>query len=104
MIPVVREVVQDLVAREFVRIAERDVLKLINSEEIRREIDDYPGILTMPPDDAFDTMEVYGKTDEWGRVDIDLWYDNARSDLTLSCKIIRRGHSLDFGIESIHVL
>jgi len=103
LIPVVKEIVRHLVDRNFEWISGRDTGKRITAEQIRNEVDDYPGVMTMPPDEAFEKMRVYGITDRWRSIDMYLWYDGSRGDLCLRMELAVRDGVLRFSVEDILV-
>src|ERR1700754_4756045 len=103
-IKIVKEIVVHLVRKEYAEIVAKDAIKLIPDDEIRIAIEEYPGTVTMPPDEAFVKMDRYVINDKAIAIDMDLWYDNKKSDLTLSCRIMEKDGILEYSIENIHIL
>jgi hypothetical protein len=103
LIPVVKEVVRNLVDKKYEYLVEHDALKLLTPELLKIAAEDYPGTMTMPPDSAFEEMDIFGNTDQWKRIDLFLWFDGEKSDLALMCKIIRENEEIVSGIEGILV-
>jgi len=101
---IVHDIVSKLVDRNFDAIYQNDDRKLISANEIKFAIDDYKGILTSPPIESFDSMDVYLVSEIEANVDFDLWYDDKKSDLTLSCNLRQVSTKLVYSIEGIHIL
>ena len=89
-INVVKRVVINLVGKNYAGVVEEDSVKLIRVADIQLAIEEYPGIATVPPDSAFDKMDIYVINDKVISIDMDLWYNDKQSDLTLSCKLTER--------------
>ncbi len=71
---------------------DRDINGLIRALDEYWEFWDKEGIVTFPPVEEFDKMEIYEinkptKAKREFSVTFDLWIDNKRSDLTLDCDI-----------------
>ncbi|MBI3235771.1 MAG: hypothetical protein HYZ42_17330 [Bacteroidetes bacterium] len=81
-----------------------DFKRKITRGEIETAIKEYGGTLTLPPDDEYDKIEVYDISKDEKYVDFDLWFDNVKSDLTLSCTFFLNNESCDYSIDNIHVL
>lgn len=76
---------------------------------IRQAIADYGRTLVMPPDLAFDQLdiiEVVGSNPKAWSVRVDLWtVEEGRSDLSLECTLIDRpGDLLAAEVDNLHVL
>lgn len=77
-------------------------------EGLRRAIYDYPGTLTMPPDNAFEALDLTPLENE--RVPtyflhFELWVDGELSDLTLTCTVSVQGlREAAIVIDDLHVL
>jgi len=80
-----RQTVLDFINGDFQEIQAKLIDKLtINS--IIKELD-YWGLLTIPPDFAYEKVDDYKYGDGSGyALEFDLWIDNKQSDLTLSCE------------------
>lgn len=104
LIPIVKEIVSRLVRHDYGAVVENDDVKRLSADEVKLAIEEYPGEITMPPDSAFEKMDIYGKTDSWKSVDMDLWYNGSRSDLTLSVRIFEKEGSVRYSVEDIHIL
>lgn len=94
--------VESLVKGQFEEIYQKDQNKRLSSAEIENAITAYPGVHTLPPDDAFDNYDTYGNEDEdENYIEFNLWFDNKESDLTISLTVF---HINEYSIEDIHVL
>jgi hypothetical protein len=94
-----------LVNGEYSEVYRLDVEKRLSAEEIAESIELWDGKLTMVPEAVLANAEVY-ETDFENEyyVDVDLWFDNEVSDLTLSCLIHKQEGEAQFSIQNIHVL
>ncbi|MGG7666645.1 DUF7668 domain-containing protein [Dyadobacter sp. BHUBP1] len=96
------ELINSLVAGKFLYIYTRDKNKRLSADEMKTVIYDYPGLLTHPPDTAFDNFRLYGnESDDGITIEFNLWYDNSESDLTMTMTVYSSG---EYSIEDIHVL
>lgn len=104
IIPILKEIVNLLIAKQYKNIVQLDYLKNYSESELEESILDYEGTLTLPPKKAFEECEIY-ETDDKNiiRVDLDLWFDNEKSDLTLSCTIYKVGRRYKFSIDNIRI-
>ena len=101
----IRSLVKKLVEHKYEEIYHQDHDKAISVLEIQEAIDSYGQILSMPPDDAFDEIDIYETKDPSKvTVDFDLWFNNEKSDLTLSCIVYSAGQERSYSIENIHML
>ena len=94
-------------------------------EDLREELDYYPGFMTLPPEKAYyqldDVLYIYKQTVPHFRlgkngfkevfpkllymVDFDLYYDNERSDLTLQGNVYEdKNGEWFFRVSNIHVM
>ena len=94
----------NFVEKNYAAVVKEDSVKLIPAADIQLAIEEYPGIATMPPNSAFNKMDIYVINDKEISIDMDLWYDDKQSDLTLSCRLIEKDGKIDYSIESIHIL
>lgn len=85
-----KSIVKNLVQFNFDELEKCHALGRVSSDDIIRVIKEYGGTLTDIPDEEYqtDTIEIYKYRDNSGcKVDIDLWFDGKRSDLTLQLDI-----------------
>lgn len=103
-----KALVKRLVDSNYGEIIARNENGRLTEAEIRKAIKDYPGVLSLPPDSAYDATYIYDIYDERKQarqIEFDLWYDGKPSDLTLSAEVCLVSKS-KFGIflSDIHVL
>lgn len=101
----VRAFVEQLVAGNYQAAVDLSFDKdRLHVEWIEREIKDYPGQITLPPDSAYQNIEVYPYEDESGYgLDFPLWFDNEKSDLEVRINAIETGGKLHFTLWDILV-
>jgi hypothetical protein len=100
-----RETVIDFVQGDFNKI-EAKLQEGLSISDLKEELS-YWGSLTIPPDSAYDNVHFYKYDDGSGyALEFELWIDNQRSDITLSCEvIIDENNSIRaFTVENLHVL
>jgi len=108
IVSVLKRLVERLVANDIDGLVRQGENGRLSMEEIVNTLQDYPGKISLPPDEAYSNAveyAIYDKKLEARKVEFDLWFDGDVSDLTLSADV-RRG---DFGnlvisIDDIHVL
>ena len=104
----VKKLVSLLVSGEIQEITRRGMNGRLTANEIATAISEYPGVLSNPPDEAYDEIQLYDVYDEVTgsrKAEFELWYDDDVSDLTLSMDI--RGdqdNTYRVSIDDIHVL
>jgi hypothetical protein len=85
---IIKEIVNNLINKNYDYIIERSIEKRCNADDLKTEIDDYPGNLTLPPNEAFDNFEFYEIEDKDELIaDFFLWFDNEPSDLMIQVLI-----------------
>ncbi|MTH53975.1 hypothetical protein GKZ89_11210 [Bacillus mangrovi] len=100
-----RETVIDFVQGNFNKI-ETKLQNGLSISDIKEELS-YWGSLTAPPDEAYENVHFYKYNDGSGyALEFELWIDNERSDLTLSCEAIiaKNDNIRAFAVENLHVL
>ena len=101
-------IVQLLQAKQWEAIYDFDFRKEISPSEIEESLSLIECDLDMLPQEELDEFDCY-ETKKQSEIiaEVNLWYNNQRSDYTLSC-IIRNNDKYrdryDFSIESIHIL
>ena len=97
-----------IVEDSYTFLEEQQALSRVSSKDIRRVLKEYSPRErpVMPPDSYFEeSVDVYEYRDGSGwHVDINLWYPDGESDLTLQLDIRKRGNQLAFIIDDLHVL
>lgn len=105
----VKKIIKLLVEKNYEHLADDNMLGELSGEEVKLAIQEYGEEITLPPDIENMNMDIFQiKKDGFPKeysIDCDLWINNQRSDLTLSCeaKIFENGTSM-VNIYSIHVL
>ena len=105
----VRQVVSMLVQGDYETLERLTNGVRLTVAEMAEGVREYGGSLILPPDGAFenlDVVEVEGaKRREWS-VNVDLWTaEEGRSDLTLELKLRKSGEEIyEVEIDGIHVL
>jgi hypothetical protein len=90
LIVLCKKVVKYLVEGAFDCLEQESALNRISEKDIRRVLENYGGSLSVLPDEAFkpDAFEVYKYNDNSGyKIDLDLWVNNSKSDLTLQLDV-----------------
>ncbi|ARU62998.1 hypothetical protein CBW65_19930 [Tumebacillus avium] len=83
-----RDLVVDLVNGRYDLLTESNRIGRLTEEEIREGIQEYGGTLTIPPEEAYNTCRML-RLDRGSEFAIafDMWIDNHRSVLTLTCDV-----------------
>ena len=80
----------------------------LTEEEIKTAINSYPGVISLPPDSAYNSINIYAIYDDKTQarnIEFDLWYDNKVSDLTLEAVVYKtESGKFCIAIDDIHVL
>ena len=97
-----------IVEDSYTFLEEQQALSRVSSKDIRRVLKEYSPREqpVMPPDSYFEESAYMGEYRDgsgW-HVDINLWYPDGESDLTLQLDIRKRGNQLAFIIDDLHVL
>lgn len=106
----VKEIVELLVNQEYVKLQNMNKIGVLTANEVEQAILDYGETLTIPPDDAFNGMDIFKldnpqKYAEEYSIDFDLWTNKSKSDLTLSCEATVDEHgNVNVTLYSIRVL
>lgn len=97
------QLIENLINRDYQIIYDSDLSKLLTPVDIQRAIEEYPGNLSMPTNDNLNDYYEYGddSSKQSKLIEFDLWFNQAKSDLTLSFSIDGEGR---YSIENIHVL
>ena len=103
-----KKIILDIVKGDFDKLSSDGRIGKLSEDDIKNELLDYGGIVTIPTEDSYDRfLQVTQIRDtEKYKVFFELWIDNERSDLTLICDIIStNGETVDtIEIDDIHVL
>lgn len=97
-----------IVSGDYRPLEDRHALTRVSEQDIRRVLKEYnpTELPVMPPDSYFEESAYVGEYQDGSGwyVDINLWYSNGESDLTLQLDIWKRGNQLAFIIDDLHVL
>ncbi len=106
----VKEIVELLVNQEYTRLENNKKIGVLTASEVEQAIVDYGQKLTLPPEDAYNEMDIFkldnprNFTEEYS-IDFELWTNNSKSDLTLSCEATVDEHgNVNVTLYSISVL
>lgn len=97
-------IVQCLVDEKFVELETKGILTRVSEEDIKRVFNEYDdkNHISMPPISYFKELEIHEYNDHSGYwIDIDLFYNNQISDLTLQLDFRKNGKVI---IDDLHVL
>lgn len=97
-------IIQCLVHENFVELGEKGILDRVSEEDIKRVFKEYDEkkYISMPPMNYFNEIIINEYKDKSGYwVDIDLYYLNEVSDLTLQLDFRKSGKAI---IDDLHVL
>lgn len=97
-----------MVDNDYKLLAKEGALTRVSEKDIKRVLNEYnsrAGIIN-PPDNYYQHVCVNEYKDGSGcHVDLDLWYYDGQSDLTLQLDIRKKGHDkLIFRIDDLRVL
>src|SRR5690554_6154383 len=94
VVSLVKKLVESLVANDIDGLVRRGENGRLSKEEIVNTLQDYPGEISLPPDEAYSNAveyAIYDKKLEARKVEFDLWFDGDVSDLTLSVDVRKGG-------------
>jgi hypothetical protein len=107
LILVIRNLIVDLVARNYAAIVADGRGGRLTESEIGSAIAQYGRTLTVPPEKALLSVDEYPQENAPGQswIDVPLWTEEeGRSDLTLSVIATKRGETYELRIQDLHVL
>ena len=101
----VRKLVEDVVEGNFQNLVNDGRFRVGKIEDFVAVLNEYPGALTMPPDEAYEDLDMVESVRGDVLVDFYLWYDGKKSDLTLQAVIETSNEGQkSIYIEDCHVL
>ena len=105
ILALLKPLVEDLASGKLALIVESGRSGPYTVAELEEQLDDYGGILTVPPEIDYQNLDLYEIDDEpeWV-LEYDLWVDGEKSDLTLTCTVWLTDQEQSIAIDSIHVL
>ena len=108
IVQICKMTIECIVSGRYGPLEERRALSRVSEQDIERALKEYsPGERPIMPPDSYlkEAADVYEYRDGSGwHVDINLWYPDGESDLTLQLDIRKRGNQLAFIIDDLHVL
>lgn len=100
--------VEDLVHGRLSELEQDGRLGRVKASDLERELEEYPGQLTMPAPEAYAVLDLIESVKSPGRrfaLDFDMWVDGERSDLTLSCSVtVLDSGAVKLEMDDLHVL
>lgn len=90
LIALCNKIVKCIIEEDYDYLERENALIRVSKLDIIRVVEEYGGTLSLIPDEAFstDAFEVYKYNDNSGyKIDLDLWIDGVRSDLTLQLEV-----------------
>lgn len=102
-----KSLISDLVSGNFDSIQKNGRNGRLSLSEIKTALAEYPGTLSIMPDNAFQRASYYPRNnheDSLGSADVNLWFDGERSDLTLLVDFTKQDGIWHIAIDDIHVL
>ncbi len=106
VILLLKQLVQDLVNERYQYLVLDGRIGRLTEEELKNAINMYRGKITLPPDDAFNFIDIYpiNNTKDYA-LDFDLWVNGQRSDLTLCCTVsFDEKGKVSISIDDLHEL
>lgn len=104
----VRTVVAALVSKQYGMVERLTKGIRLPEEQVRRAIEDYGRTLVLPPDHAFDNLDIVAVTDvkphQWS-VRMHLWTaEEGQSDLSVELTLKEAGDDFLVELDDLHVL
>lgn len=108
IIRICKHVIECMVDSDYKLLENEGALTRVSEKDIKRVLNDYNSSenIIMPPDDYYQHIYINEYKDGSGyHVDLDLWYRDGQSDLTLQLDIRKKGYGkLIFIIDDLRVL
>ncbi len=107
LIKAIQELVEDLAARRYAKVASDGRGGSLSEQEITTAIADYGRTLVPLPKEGLSLVGVYEQADTVGSLalDVPLWTaEEGRSDLTLSLRAKKDSGGYSLQIDDLHVL
>jgi hypothetical protein len=108
LIQICKSAMACIVEDSYTFLEDQQALSRVSSKDIRRVLKEYSPREqpVMPPDSYFEESAYMGEYRDGSGwyVDINLWYPDGESDLTLQLDIKKCGNQLAFIIDDLHVL
>lgn len=108
IIRICKHVIECIVNGNYKLLELEGVLKRVSERDIKRVLHEYnpSGNIITPPDEYYKKIYINKYNDGSGyHVDVDLWYDSGRSDLTLQLDLLQKqDNELEVIIDDLRVL
>jgi hypothetical protein len=104
IIDVLKHINKLLAFKNYEKLCEDDVEKVLTPVDIKNKIEEYKGEITYPMENAFYDFYLYPIDKSTIAIEFDLWLDNSVSDLTLSCYISYKSDEYQFGLQDLRTL
>ena len=96
VIDLCKQIVTCLEKGNYNSLREHNALSRVSEEDIKRVLKEYGGCISTIPNEAFQTsaFRIYRYHDNSGlKIDLDLWVNGERSDLTLQIEVKTDGNN-----------
>jgi hypothetical protein len=101
---VMKKIAGYIADKRFDLLYRDDYKQEVPEDALRKAVEEYGDNFTRPPDEAFDKMTIYTIFGDHVAVDVRLWYEDERSDLTVSATLRVIDGELRYTIENIRIL
>ena len=93
-----------LVFKNYEKLCGDDIEKVLATSDIKNKIEEYKGEITYPNESAFYDFYIYPVDKNTIAVEFDLWLNDSKSDLTMSCYITDKNDDYQYGLQDFHTL
>jgi len=102
---IIRATVRDLAAGNFEALERDGRSGDLTAEDLREQVEEYPGTLVELPEEAFEEPEATPVAESTWAIDVDLWTkEHGHSDLTLSAWLSDADGEVAIEIVNVHVM
>lgn len=99
------ELVSDIVNKNFKKIEEESRNGCISISDLEKTLLNYGGVLTQPPQSDFVNVNIIQTIEPSEHfIEYELWFDNEKSDLTISCDVTIKGENGKIVMQDLRVL
>ncbi|MBS0186414.1 MAG: hypothetical protein JSS34_08910 [Proteobacteria bacterium] len=97
-------IVSMLVSRKYSDLKENGFLGNLKTKEVEEAINSYPGDMTLPTMKEFDQFHLYPYNTNSFYLEFNLFFNNKKSDLTLSLEGVQKNGNIILKLQDIRVL